>query len=149
MFDGEIMALGASGKPSFQALQHAGRPRWREPRPIFNFAFELLNFEERVLLSLALLERKRLLAELLNSAPPHLRSAEFLNGDPKAIAAEICRHNLEGIVAKLAQSRHEPDKRSRALAKWKCGYEQEFVFVGYTRRQSRRAMFGALLSRLL
>src|SRR5262249_3985945 len=44
VLDGEIVAVDETGKPSFQALQHAATPR-RTPRPIYYFAFDLLNLE--------------------------------------------------------------------------------------------------------
>jgi bifunctional non-homologous end joining protein LigD len=144
VFDGEIVAVDPSGKPSFQQLQHLGQPG-REGPPLFYFAFDLLNLEGKALLSLPLVERRQLLESVLLEGPPALRIAAFLDGDTEAIAAEICRRNLEGIVGKLASSRYEPDKRSGAWVKWKCGFEQEFVIGGYTRGRGGRSDFGALI----
>lgn len=53
VLDGEIVALDASGKPSFQDLQQAPAPS-RRPRPIFYFAFDLLNLEGKALLTVPL-----------------------------------------------------------------------------------------------
>ena len=144
VLDGEIVAVAAAGNPSFQALQHAGGPG-RNPRPIYYFAFDLLNLEGKSLLSLRLLDRKRLLEQALRKAPAELRFAGFLPGEPDDIAAAIRDQNLEGVVAKLANSRYEPDQRSGSWVKWKCGFEQEFVIGGYTRGQGGRADFGALI----
>lgn len=144
VLDGEIVAVDASGRPSFQTLQHLGH-FGREHRPVFYFAFDLLNLESKSPLALPLVERKELLARTFRDAPSRVRFASFLEGDPNAIAAEICRQNLEGIVAKRANSRYEPDKRSGAWMKWKCGFEQEFVIGGYTRGSGGRTAFGALI----
>ena len=58
---------------------------------------------------------------------------------------EICRNNLEGIVAKLASSTYQPDKRTGAWVKFKCGFAQDFVIGGYKRGQGNRSAFGALI----
>ena len=53
---------------------------------------------------------------------------------------------LEGIVAKRAESRYLPGKRSRDWLKIKTHGRQEFVIAGYTRGQGRRASgFGSLV----
>jgi bifunctional non-homologous end joining protein LigD len=142
--DGEIVAVDSDGKPSFQALQHAAAPR-RGVRPIYFFAFNLLNLDRKDLTSLSLLERKRLLQETLDGAPAQVRFAGFLEGEPRQIWTEICDLHLEGIVAKVASSRYEPGKRSGAWVKIKCGHEQEFVIGGYTQGKGKRASFGALI----
>ncbi len=77
VLDGGIAAVDAAGKPSFQRLQHAG-PADGNARPIFYFAFDLLNLEGKSLLSLPLLDRKRLLEQVLRKAPAQLRFAGFL-----------------------------------------------------------------------
>jgi len=89
--------------------------------PLF-YAFDLLNWEGKAVLGLPLLQRKRLLAEVLRKGPATLRFTAFLEGVPEAIVPEIRCLNLEGIVAKRADSRYEPGKRSGAWVKWKCGF---------------------------
>jgi bifunctional non-homologous end joining protein LigD len=48
-------------------------------------------------------------------------------------------------VAKVANSRYEPDRRSGAWVKFKIGHEQEFVIGGNTRGKGARQPFGALI----
>ena len=74
-----------------------------------------------------------------------IRLVNFLDGEPDAIVATVCKHNLEGVLAKRITSRYEPDKRSGAWMKLKCGYRQEFVIGGYTRGSGGRSAFGALI----
>lgn len=144
VLDGEIVAVESAGRPSFQGLQHAG-PVGDSPRPIFYFVFDVLNLEGKSLVSLPLLDRKRLLERLLRKSPAQVRFACFLPGEADHLATAICEHNLEGVVAKLAHSPYEPDRRSGSWVKWKCGFEQEFVIGGYTRGQGGRTAFGALI----
>lgn len=141
--DGEILAVDALGKPSFQALQHLARPG-RKPRRILYFAFDLLNWEGKSLLKLSLVERKRLLELALAGAPAQVRLLGFLDGEPDAIVDEVRRQHLEGVVAKRALSQYEPDQRSGSWVKFKCGLAQEFVIGGYTRGRGG-APFGALI----
>jgi bifunctional non-homologous end joining protein LigD len=107
--------------------------------------FDLLNLESKSLLGLALVERKAMLERLLTGAPPQLRFTPFLDGKPDAIVTAIRAQALEGIVAKRADSRYEPGKRSGAWVKFKCGFEQEFVIGGYTRGRNGTSPFGALI----
>ena len=144
VLDGEIVAVDASGKPFFQKLQHLGKPG-HTSRPILYFAFDILNLEGKPLLSLPLLERKRPLERVLRNARSHVRFVPFLEGEPDRILTEICRNNLEGVVAKLASSAYQPDKRTGAWVKFKCGFAQDFVIGGYTRGQGNRSAFGALI----
>jgi bifunctional non-homologous end joining protein LigD len=144
VIDGEIVAVDKTGKPSFQALQHAGRPR-TGGRPILYFAFDLLNLTGKAITSLPLTHRKDLLSQILAGAPDRMRFCGFLEGDPDAILKAIRHDNLEGIVAKLASSRYEPDKRSGAWVKFKCGFTEEFVIGGYTLGHGGRTGFGALI----
>jgi bifunctional non-homologous end joining protein LigD len=61
------------------------------------------------------------------------------------VITAVRENHLEGIVAKRAQSAHEPDQRSGAWVKFKLGYEQAFVIGGYTRGKGNRSDFGALI----
>jgi bifunctional non-homologous end joining protein LigD len=125
-------------------LQHRGRLGRARCRILY-FAFDLINLEGKSLLSMPLVERKHILEAILSNAPPSVRFAGFLEGEPEAIFAAVREHNLEGIVAKLASSRYEPDRRSGAWVKVKVGHHEEFVVGGYTRGKGSRQPFGALI----
>ena len=101
VLDGEIVALDSTGKPSFQGLQHAHRYS-RSPRSIYFYAFDLLNCHGKDVTSLSLSRRKELLRELIGDGQDGVRFVEALDGTPEVILPEICRHSLEGIVAKRA-----------------------------------------------
>jgi hypothetical protein len=59
--------------------------------------------------------------------------------------AQLKRLGLEGVIAKIANSRYEAGLRSGSWVKVKCVNEQEFVIGGYTQPQGSRDFFGALL----
>src|SRR5205085_7827339 len=60
----------------------------------------------------------------------------------EAVAAQ----GLEGVIAKRADSRYEPGRRSRYWLKKKTRPSQEFIVAGYTKGEGRRsAGFGSLV----
>ncbi len=144
VLDGEVVALNASGKSSFQLLQNRKRPGKEKPS-IFYYLFDLLNLDGRDFTSLPLETRKKALAHLLEAADDPLRFSAHLDAEPAKVWKEIQRLSLEGIVAKRADSVYEPGRRSGAWLKVKNQNEQEFVIGGYTPPKGSRSYFGALL----
>jgi bifunctional non-homologous end joining protein LigD len=149
VLDGEVVALDAGGRPSFQRLQermHVARPadvaRLRESVPVSAVFFDCLALEGHDVRGLPLVERKELLARLL-PARGIVSHGGHVVGEGEAFFDVAGRHRLEGIVAKLAASPYR-DGRSRDWIKIKCQLRQEFAIGGYTDPQGSRARFGAL-----
>jgi bifunctional non-homologous end joining protein LigD len=128
VLDGEIVAIDADGRPSFQALQH------RRPASVAvaYYAFDVLQLDGESLLDRPLDERRRRLKALLKSAPAPVLLSEPLPGSPSDIEGEIRRLGLEGVVAKCRDSTYRPGQRSDAWVKVKFSARQEFVMGGYT-----------------
>jgi bifunctional non-homologous end joining protein LigD len=141
--DGEIVALDARGRPSFQLLQDY--EFGRERPPVFFYAFDLLGFERRDLRAEPLVERKSILKKLLRKAPPLIRYSASLNGDVKILLAKADRLGLEGLIGKRKDSIYEAGRRSGAWIKLKLHRAQEMVIGGYTVPTGNRKYFGALL----
>lgn len=141
--DGEAVIVDAHGRTSFQALQGAlGRDR-----PDLSFyAFDLLYLDGWDLRGAALVDRKRVLRQLLARLPPGsaIRYSDHVRGGGEAFFAEACRAGVEGIVSKRADAPHHPG-RSRAWLKVKCQSAQELVIVGFTEPKGSRVALGALL----
>jgi bifunctional non-homologous end joining protein LigD len=124
VLDGEIVALDAEGRPSFQRLQHrTGQP------PIVYYAFDLLHHDGATLARLPLEERKRQLEMILGDSG--VRFSGALPGSAATVEAAVARLGLEGVIAKRRASRYEPGKRSAAWLKRKLIARQEFVIGGY------------------
>jgi bifunctional non-homologous end joining protein LigD len=124
--DGEIVAVDATGHPSFQALQH------RSAHPghtILFYAFDLLHLSGRHLTNLTLGERRRALPEVVRGSGILL--SEELTGTADRVIAAVQRLGLEGVVAKRRDSRYEAGERSGAWVKLKLDKQQEFVIGGY------------------
>jgi len=150
ILDGEIVALDAAGRPSFNALQNRAQLKSaaeiaaaRRESPVVLVCFDLLHFAGLNLRGAPYLARHRYLTQCL------LPSAHLQLVHNSADAAELYRaavgHGFEGIVAKRADSTYQPGKRSRAWLKIKAAQSAEFVIGGYTRGKGARDPLGALL----
>jgi bifunctional non-homologous end joining protein LigD len=131
ILDGEVVALDASGRASFQKLQQALHKN--AGAGLIFHVFDVIYLEGFNLTRCPLRERKRLLAELFErvdeSSP--LRFSDHIEGNGTQFFEEACKHGIEGIVSKLADSPYE-STRSRNWQKIKCLKRQEFVIAGYT-----------------
>ena len=131
ILDGEVVALDASGRASFQRLQHTLHRS--AGAGLFFHIFDVIYLEGFNLTRCALRDRKRVLAELFErvdeSSP--LRFSDHFEGNGAQFFEEACKHGIEGIVSKLADSAYE-STRNRNWQKIKCLKRQEFVIAGYT-----------------
>jgi DNA ligase D-like protein (predicted ligase) len=135
--DGEIVALDASGRPSFQALQH------RSAHPhhvIVYYAFDLLYLAGEDLTGLPLATRRARL-ETLVKGPTILRS-ELLGGRVSDIITAVRSLGLEGVIAKRQDSRYVPGERTSAWRKLKLDRQQEFVYEGRALRFAGKVRAG-------
>ena len=144
VLDGEIVAVDADGRSSFQLLQTYLNPGG-EKAPLFYYAFDLLNLEGRSLIGLPLTERKALLEPLLDGLPGTIRFSASMPTQDRRLLRAMKEEGLEGVIAKLKDSKYEPGKRSGAWVKFKWSQEQEFVIGGYTPPKGSRSSFGAIL----
>ena len=143
VIDGEVVALDAEGRSSFQLLQ--ARDMERRKSPVYFYAFDLLQLDGRSLIALPLKARKDVLEKLCADAGDPIRYSAEIGEDARALLEEVKRRDLEGIVGKQHNSVYEPGRRSGAWIKLKCVNEQEFVIGGYTPPEGSRKNFGAIL----
>lgn len=125
VLDGEIVAVGADGRPSFQALQH----RATKNLAIVYFAFDVVELNGNSLIKRPLEERRRQLSAALDGSVVPI--SEPLPGTVDQIEREVRRLRLEGIVAKRLGSSYRPGQRSDDWIKVKFSPRQEFVVGGY------------------
>jgi bifunctional non-homologous end joining protein LigD len=129
LLDGEIVALDEAGRPSFNILQNFRS----KAKQIQFFAFDLLLYKGKRLVSLPLEKRRTLLAAAVAPAlGDHVRLSENFRGLAKDITAAAKSLGLEGIIAKRKDSEYQPGKRTGAWVKYKLYNSQEFVIGGYT-----------------
>ena len=148
--DGEIVALDAAGRPSFNALQNRAQLKTpaeiaaaRRDSPVVLVCFDLLHFAGLNLRGAPYLARRRYLTQcLLPSA--HLQLVHCSDNGPELYNVAV-GHGFEGVVAKRGDSTYQPGKRSRAWLKIKAAQSAEFVIGGFTRGKGARDPLGALL----
>lgn len=125
VIDGEIVAIDANGRPSFQGLHHASF----DGLAIVYYAFDLLHLNGRDLTRLPLDDRRAALRDIV--AGSGLLLSDSLPGTPSQIAAAVRRLGLEGVVAKRRTSAYAPGRRSDAWIKVRFAQHQEFVIGGF------------------
>ncbi|MFB0875577.1 MULTISPECIES: DNA ligase D [unclassified Sphingobium] len=147
LIDGEIVAFGPDGNPSFSALQDVlkrGHGSQREDTPFHFFAFDLLLLEGRDMTSLPQIERKERLEALLRDASPPVRVADHVIGAGEQLFQSLCGAGQEGIIAKRIDAPYRAG-RTKNWVKVKCTRRQEFVIIGKTASSARGRPFKSLL----
>ena len=148
--DGEIVALNADGRPSFNALQN--RAQLKSPQeisaaqrqmPVTLVCFDLLHFAGINVRAHAYTDRRRYLLQCL--LPSEHIQLIHTSSDAETLYAAAMEHGFEGIVAKRKDSPYQPGKRSAAWLKIKSAHTAEFVVGGYTKGKGARDAVGALL----
>ena len=127
ILDGEIVAIDAQGRPSFQVLQN--RKSLGRGWNIVYYAFDLIQLEGDNLFSLPLHERKAKLKEII--AGTEVRYSAELEASPDVLIETVHRAGLEGVIAKRRDSPYRAGTRVTSWLKFKLNKAQEFVIGGY------------------
>lgn len=150
ILDGEVVALAADGRPSFNALQNRAQRRGakdiadaQRQSPAVMMCFDLLHFAGVNLRAAPYVERRRYLAQcLLPSAHIQLIHA---GKDAEALYAAAIASGYEGVVAKRRDSIYQPGRRVATWRKVRPVRSAEFVIGGCTQGKGAREPLGALL----
>ena len=127
VLDGEIVALDADGRPSFQSLQHRGS----SPRhTIVFYVFDVLHVNGRDVTPEPLVKRRARLPAILGESAT-LRLSQDLPGTAADVVQVVRSAGLEGVIAKRKSSPYQPGERSGDWVKLKLECQQEFVIGGY------------------
>jgi bifunctional non-homologous end joining protein LigD len=131
IFDGEVVVV-KDGRTNFSELQ-AALAAGRQEALTFN-AFDLLFLEGFDLRDARLIERKRILKDLLDevgvSGP--ILYADHLVSDGPRLFAHACKLGFEGIISKKADAPYLSE-RSDAWVKIKCVQRAKFPVVGFVK----------------
>jgi bifunctional non-homologous end joining protein LigD len=152
ILDGEIVVLNERGLPDFQ--KHQRRMNVESASEIITlsgkmpstyYVFDILYLDGRNLQELPLLERRKILSDIL-AANNRIRISEYVEGQGIQMFEQARSLDLEGIVAKWKYGRYLQGSRSGSWLKVKRIRTQDCVIVGYTPGEGRReSYFGALL----
>ncbi|HEV2886092.1 MAG TPA: non-homologous end-joining DNA ligase [Jatrophihabitans sp.] len=145
VLDGEVVAFGADGLPSFARLQkrmHVGRAgeaqRLSGTDPVRYLIFDVLHLDGEATVGLPYSERRRLLEGLkLDSAG--WQCPRYFAGNGATLLRASQELRLEGVVAKRLASTYRPGRRSPDWRKIKNIRTQEVVVLGWQPGNGRRA----------
>ena len=129
VIDGEVVALDAEGRPSFNALQNFNGSQ----TPVVYYVFDVMVLAGRDVSTETLTARRDLLEQkVLPTLAEPVRYAGVLEASLRDVIDAVKTQGFEGLVAKRRNSRYEPGARSGAWMKMRINRGQEFVIGGYT-----------------
>ena len=142
VLDGEIVVLNDEGHPEFQLLQHYES---NTHRPIHYYVFDILFLNGHNTCELPLIERKELLQGIIKKSDV-VKYSDHIVEKGIAFFNVSTEKNLEGIMAKKADSQYNIGKRTNEWLKIKNNKTQEAIIAGYTDPGGgARKYFGALV----
>ena len=142
ILDGEIVVLNKKGQPDFQKLQHYED---NTQYPICYYVFDVLQIDGRKTGELPLLKRKELLKQIIPNKNAVLKYADHIIGKGIGFYKAAQQNNLEGIMAKKADSEYYEGSRTGDWLKIKHHNSDEVIVVGFTEPAGARQYFGALV----
>jgi bifunctional non-homologous end joining protein LigD len=142
VLDGEIVVFNERDKPDFQKLQQYGD---NPGLPIAYYIFDCLSLDGKSLAHLPLVERKKIVEKLVPKDHPILKYSDHVMGKGTTFFSRITEMDLEGMIAKRANSIYQVGKRSRDWLKIKNHNTQEAIIVGFTEPRGSRVHMGALV----
>jgi bifunctional non-homologous end joining protein LigD len=150
VLDGEIIVLNAEGIPDFQEWQNRERSGSKfqielisERTPAEFIVYDVLYLERKNMMKKPLLERKKILDEIVNDSDFISKSIYTKNGTK--LFNEVRKRNLEGVMAKHINSPYLDGTRSGEWLKIKFLKTIDCIIIGYREGSGhRKNYFGAL-----
>lgn len=144
LLDGEIAAQDARGATSLELLQEALSAN-RDGDLIF-YAFDLVHLDGRDLAELPLMTRKAQLRRLVPvDAMGRVQFSDHVEGDGRALFAQVCRLGLEGVVSKDGASKYRQERVTTWL-KAKRFDVATLAVIGFTTKASSRHVASIILA---
>jgi bifunctional non-homologous end joining protein LigD len=142
IFDGEIVVFNQNNKPDFQKLQQYGD---QGNLAIAYYVFDCISHKGKSLTNLPLVERKQIAKRILPANHKLLKYSDHVGQYGKEFFQKVIAMDLEGMIAKRADSVYQEGKRSRDWLKIKNHNTQEAIIVGFTEPKGSRHHLGALV----
>ncbi|HMJ68413.1 MAG TPA: non-homologous end-joining DNA ligase [Cyclobacteriaceae bacterium] len=150
LFDAEIVCLDKAGRPSFKtvisrlmATGETNIQKLSKTNPVNCYVFDCLYLDGRPLVNDPLMRRKEWLKDAIRHETPY-RVSEFIE-DGESLFEAAREHSLEGIMAKIKDSKYYPGRRNDCWVKVKIRNSRDCVIIGYTTGISERSQtFGGL-----
>ena len=118
------------GASDFDALEVAMGPRGRSADMLF-YLFDILHLDGFDLRAAPLVDRKRILKELISGVGAPILFSDHMEDNGQKIFAHACEMGLEGVIAKRMDAPYRSG-RTESWIKVKCVKRETFTIVGYT-----------------
>ncbi|REC47111.1 DNA ligase D [Chryseobacterium pennipullorum] len=141
ILDGEVVAYDDQGKPSFQLLQQIGD---YPNLPLVYQVFDLLWLNGHSTEELPLIQRKELLKDALMETDV-IKYCDHIPEKGIAFFEQMKKMQLEGMIAKRADSEYLENHRTTDWLKIKFSNTDEAIICGFTEPRGSRESFGALI----
>lgn len=149
ILDGELVCLNGGGIPSFNHIQHritrSAVPKLIAERyPVQYYVFDILEYNGENLMSMTLLDRKRVLDAIPDM--PRIIKVQSVIGSGISSFNTFTAAGWEGVVGKHIRSLYVPGARSKHWLKSKGFHEDSFQVCGITAGEgNREGKIGALV----
>ncbi|MBX9853479.1 MAG: non-homologous end-joining DNA ligase [Cytophagaceae bacterium] len=141
ILDGEVVVTDENGRSEFQRIQNYRRNGGGK---LMYYVFDILYYNGYDLRDVPLVERKELLKKIIPESDV-IKYSDHIKGQGIKFMELAREKNLEGIIAKKANSVYEAGVRGKNWLKIKIHAEQEAVICGFTEPRGGRKNFGALI----
>lgn len=139
--DGEVVVINDKGVAHFGSLQN-----WRSEADgeLIYYLFDILWLNGYDLTGLPLTERKEILKTIIPS-DSIIRYSENFDTSATEFLKVAAKMNMEGIMAKKADSIYMPGQRTREWLKIKAQKRHEVIIGGFTQNEGSAKKFSSLL----
>ena len=141
ILDGELIVL-INEKPDFEALQRrtimSNTVKIKlsaDEHPASFIAYDILYYDNKSVMDLSVIERKKLLDKCLKENE-RVAISRYVEENGKALFDFTTEQGLEGIVAKKKSSLYYPGKRTKDWVKIKNMIDDDFVICGYAGQEN-------------
>jgi len=141
ILDGEVVAYDEQGEPNFQFLQQIGD---HPDAALVYHVFDLLWLNGHSTEDLPLIQRKELLKEALTETD-RIKYCDHIQEKGIEFFAQMKKMQLEGMIAKRAESPYIENHRTSDWLKIKFSNTEEVIICGFTEPRGSRKSFGALI----
>ena len=151
VIDGEIVVMDEQGNPNFQLLQDYSE---QQSHPIYYYVFDILKINNQPVMELPLVKRKELVRTLIQlhtliKENGIIKYSDHIEEKGKEMFALMAERNMEGIMAKKADSPYLPGHRTANWLKVKYRKTIDAIICGFTEPVGERKYFGALVLGLM
>jgi bifunctional non-homologous end joining protein LigD len=129
ILDGEVIVPDGKGASDFDALEIAMGPRGRSANMLY-YVFDILYLDGFDLRAAPLIDRKRVLKELLTGVGPPILYSDHMMENGQKMFEHAGAMGLEGIICKRSDAPYRSG-RSESWIKVKCLTRETFTIVGF------------------